>query len=175
MYELERPPHRLHAGPHEAQAERIRDLHRYWLSKCRDGRLPTRAAIDPAEIRALLPHIILAEIETPFAIRYRLVGTAVAKVHGDDFTGRLHGTVTGFAGAGLDESFRRAVERAAPVFGHSGLDAGDGTWIGFDYAILPLSEDGDRVDKCLAIEIADAPDPHIPPGDPAGLTLDPDR
>jgi hypothetical protein len=175
MYELERPPHRLHAGPHEAQAERIRDLHRYWLSKCRDGRLPTRAAIDPAEIRALLPHIILAEIETPFAIRYRLVGTAVAKVHGDDFTGRLHGTVTGFAGAGLDESFRRAVERAAPVFGHSGLDAGDGTWIGFEYAILPLSETGGTVDRCLAMECADAPAPIVADEETDGPNAYPER
>jgi hypothetical protein len=83
--------------------------------------------------------------------------------------------VTGFSGAGLEDSFRRAVERAAPVFGHSGLDAGDGTWIGFDYAILPLSEDGARVDKCLAIEIADAVQLSIPADDHAGLTLDPDR
>jgi hypothetical protein len=158
MYELERPPHRVYAAPDEAQAQRIRDLHRYWLSKCRDGAVPKREAIDPADIRVLLPHVILAEVAAaPFEIRYRLVGTAIAKVHKDDFTGRSHDTVVSLAGAGLEDSYRRAVERAVPVFGHTGLDAGDRTWIGFEYAILPLSEDGRTVDKCLAMEMPDEP------------------
>jgi hypothetical protein len=170
MYELERPPHRVYAAPDEAQAQRIRDLHRYWLSKCRDGALPRRGAIDPAEMRVLLPHVILAEVATtPFEIRYRLVGTAIAKVHKDDFTGRSHATVASLAGAGLEDSYLRAVERAVPVFGHSGLDAGDQTWIGFEYAILPLSEDGRIVDKCLAMEFPDEPEPPLAPGGSAGI------
>ncbi len=143
-------------------------MHRYWLSKCRDGVLPPRRAIDPAEIRALLPHIILAEIDAaPSDIRYRLVGTAVAKVHKNDFTGRSHQTVTSLAGSGIEHSYRRAMERGAAVFGRSGLDAGDGTWIGFEYAILPLSEDGRTVDKCLAMEIPDEPEQPAAEGDPA--------
>ena len=160
MYELERPPHRIYAGPDEAQTERIRDLHRYWRSKCRDGALPSRSAIDPAEIRALLPYLILVEIDAAsFEIRYRLVGTAVAKAHKDDFTGRSHDSVTSLAGAGLEHSYRRAIERGAPVFGRSGLDAGDQTWIGFEYAVLPLGDDGTAVRKCLAMEYPDDPDP----------------
>ncbi len=172
MYELERPPHRVYVGPDDAQADRIRALHRYWLSKCRAGRLPTRDAIDPAEIRALLPHLILAELDAePFAIRYRLVGTAIAKAHKDDFTGRAHDTVMSLAGAGIELSYRRAMERAAPVFGRSGLDAGDQTWIGFEYAILPLSDDGRSVDKCLAMESPDEPEPIAPGDAPTTLSL----
>jgi len=171
MYEFERPPHRVYAGPDEAQAPRIRELHRYWLSKCRNGAPPPRSAIDPAEIRALLPHLILTEIGTgPFDIRYRLVGTAVAKAHKSDFTGRSHDAVTSLVGAGIETSYRRAMERAAPVFGRSGLDAGDGTWIGFEYAILPLSEDGRTVDKCLAMECPDEPEPPL--ATQAGPTTD---
>jgi hypothetical protein len=176
MYELERPPHRIYAGPDEAQSDRIRALHRYWLSKCRDGLLPTRRAIDPTEIRALLPYLILGEIDAaPFAIRFRLVGTAIVKMHKDDFTGRSYETVTSLAGSGLVHSYRRATERGAPVFGHSGLDAGDQTWIGFDYAVLPLSDDGRTVDKCLAIEVPDALEQPVPLDDSAALTLDPNR
>jgi hypothetical protein len=164
MYELERPPHRVYDGLAEAKSERIRELHRYWLSKHRDGALPSRSAVDPAEIRALLPYLILAELEAaPLAIRYRLVGTAVAKAHKDDFTGRAHETVTSLAGAGLEQSYRRVVESRAPVFGHSGLDLGDRTWIGFEYAILPLSDDGRTVDKCLAMEVPDALEPTTKP------------
>jgi hypothetical protein len=162
MYEFERPPHRVYAGPGEAQSERIRELHRYWLSKCRGGALPPRGVIDPAEIRTLLPNVILADLEpAPFAIRYRLVGTAVVEAHQDDFTGRSHDTVTSLAGAGLEDSYRRVMERAAPVFGRSGFDAGDQTWIGFEYAILPLSEAGHSIDKCLAMEVPDEPEPLV--------------
>ncbi|NJM91687.1 MAG: PAS domain-containing protein, partial [Rhodospirillaceae bacterium] len=42
---------------------RVAALHRYWQSKCRDGSLPLRAAIDPTEIPRLLPYLVLAEIE----------------------------------------------------------------------------------------------------------------
>ena len=175
MYELERPPHRIYAGPGEARSQQIRELHRYWLSKCRDGVLPSRGAIDPAEIRALLPYVILAEIDAaPFSIRYRLVGTAVAATHHDDFTGRSHDTVTGFIGSGIEDCYRRAMERAAPVFGHSGLDAGDGTWIGFEYAILPLSETGGAVDRCLAMECADAPAPIVADEETDGPNVHPE-
>jgi hypothetical protein len=160
MYELERPPHRIYDGPDQAKSEHIRALHRYWLSKHRDGAMPARHAIDPAELRALLPHLILAELEAaPFAIRYRLVGTAVAKAHRDDFTGRAHDSVMSLVGSGLEDSYRRVVEHRAPLFGHSGLDLGDRTWIGFEYAILPLSDDGHSVHKCLAMEVPDAPEP----------------
>jgi hypothetical protein len=162
MYELKRPPHRVYAGPDEAQAERIRELHRYWLSKCRDGALPARSAIDPTEIRALLPYLILADIDAePLAIRYRLVGTAVAKAHQDDFTGRDHDTVRSLADAGLVDSYRRALTHRVAVFGHSGLDAGDATWIGFEYAILPLSDDGGAVDKFLAMQVVDEPGTQV--------------
>ena len=164
MYELQRPPHRVYAGPDEAQSERIRDLHRYWRSKCQGGNLPGREAIDPAEIRLLLPHVIIAELEAaPFGIRYRLVGTAVAKTHKDDFTGRTHDQVVSLAGAGLEDSYRRAMERAAPVFGRSGLNAGDQTWIGFEYAILPLSGHGCAVDRWLVIEVPNALEPRTLP------------
>ena len=68
---------------------RVGAMHRYWQSKCRDGSLPLRAAIDPTEIPRLLPYLVIAEIEaSPMRVRYRLVGTQVVEDNGSDFTNR---------------------------------------------------------------------------------------
>ena len=152
MYALERPPHFSSAALDDVQSPRIRALCDYWKSKCNDVAPPPRSAIEPAEIRPLLPYLILTELEPdPFRITYRLVGTAVARMHGDDFTGRDHDAVASLAESGIADSYRRVVATRAPVFGRTGLDAGDQSWIGFEYAIFPLSDDGLTVNKCLAI------------------------
>jgi len=152
MYALERPPHFSSAALDDVQSPRIRALCVYWQSKCSDVP-PPRSAIEPADIRPLLPHLILTELTAaPFRIIYRLVGTAVVRSHGEDFTGREHGAVASLTESGIDESYRRVLETAAPAFGRTALYAGDQSWIGFEYAIFPLSDNGKTVNKCLAIE-----------------------
>jgi hypothetical protein len=156
MYELERPPHRSYAALDAVRSPRIRQLHDYWKSKCSDVTPPPRSAIEPADIRALLPHLSLVELTAdPFQIWYRLVGTAVVRSHGDDFTGREHSAVASLVDSGLDDAYHRARATAAPVFGRTALYAGDQSWIGFEYAIFPLSDDGVTVNKCLAIQCPD--------------------
>ncbi len=153
MYALERPPHHSSAALDEVKSPRIRELHDYWKSKCNDVVPPPRSAIEPAEIRKLLPYLLLAELGTaPFRISYRLVGTAVVRWHGEDFTGREHGGVASLAESGVEDSYREVARIKAPVFGRTALYAGDQSWIAFEYAVFPLSDDGKTVNKCLAIE-----------------------
>src|SRR5688572_11163045 len=152
MYALERPPH-LSTALEGVQSPRIRQLHDYWKSKCSDVAPPPRSAIEPAEIRPLLPYLVLTELTPdPFRVCYRLVGTAVVRAHGHDFTGREHGSVASLAESGIDESYRRALTTAAPVFGRTALYAGDQSWLAFEYALFPLSDNGRTVNKCLAIQ-----------------------
>jgi hypothetical protein len=153
MYALERPPHFSSAALDDVRSPRIRALHDYWQSKCNDVVPPPRSAIEPAEIRPLLPYLLLADLSVdPFAIVYRLVGTAVVRWHGEDFTGRDHGAVASLAESGIEVAYRQAVATRAPVFGRTALYAGDQSWIGFEYAVFPLSDNGKTVNKCLAIE-----------------------
>ena len=87
MYALERPPHLSSAALDDVKSPRIRALHDYWRSKCNDVVPPPRSAIEPAEIRPLLPYLLLTELTAaPFAIVYRLVGTAVVRWHGEDLS-----------------------------------------------------------------------------------------
>lgn len=162
MYELERPPHLSSAALDDVQSPRIRQLHDYWRSKCSASAPPPRSAIEPADIRPLLPYLILAELTPkPFRIRYRLVGTAVARRHGDDFTGRDHESVASLAESGIDESYRRVFMTGMPVFGRTALYAGDQSWIAFEYAIFPLSDDGVTVNKSLAIQCTGEPETQV--------------
>ena len=162
MYAFERPPHLSTAALDDVQSPRIRQLHDYWKSKCSDVVPPPRSAIEPGEIRPLLPYLLLSEVSAePFRILYRLVGTAVARRHGDDFTGRDHGSVASLAESGLADSYRRVFASKAPVFGRTALYAGDHSWIGFEYALFPLSDDGDTVNKCLAIHCSGEAGPQI--------------
>jgi len=153
MYALERPPHLSTAALDDVRSPSIRALHDYWKAKCNDVVPPPRSAIEPAEIRPLLPYLLLAELSAdPFRIVYRLVGTAVVRWHGEDFTGRDHGAVGSLQESGIEDAYRQAAATKAPVFGRTALYAGDQSWIGFEYAVLPLSDNGKTVNKCLAIE-----------------------
>ena len=157
MYALERPPHFSSAALDDVKSPRIRALHDYWKSKCNDVVPPPRSAIEPAEIRPLLPFLLLTEVTDPaegrlLRISYRLVGTQVVRWHGEDFTGRDHDAVKSLAESGIEDSYRQACINKVPVFGSSAIDAGDQSWITFEYAVFPLSDNGKTVNKCLAIE-----------------------
>lgn len=133
-------------------------LHRYWESKRRAGRLPARSDIDPTEIPALLPQLLLFEViagaDGP-RFRFRLAGTAFTHLVGRD--------VTGFH---LDEL--GPPDRVAPVAqalaavvrtGRPAYLAGRLTLRSEKYMIVrrlgfPLAADGARVDMILGLWLA---------------------
>ena len=69
--------------------EPLRLLYRYWRGKSVAGQVPDRGAIEPSEIGGrLLPNVMLLDIDdTQRTLRYRLVGSAIARDYGRDFTG----------------------------------------------------------------------------------------
>jgi hypothetical protein len=77
--------HLANAGFHSALVETVA----YWQQLHRRGQPPARADIDPAEIRALLPHLALLDDATGDGRpRFRLAGTAVVELFGCEPTGR---------------------------------------------------------------------------------------
>src|SRR5215510_11684234 len=60
----------------EVESAPIKGFDAYWRGKAKDGRLPAREDIDPAEIVPLLPDLVLLNVEwEPFRCRVRLRGT----------------------------------------------------------------------------------------------------
>ncbi len=117
-------------------------LFRYWEKKRGARRIPARHDIDPIEMdRRLLPHLMLCELSgRGNVVRFRLVGTALAKRLGFDPTGQL---LSDLPRADYFDFFgslvRQACAEAAPIYGESvfywaargRLDAG--------HLFLPLS------------------------------------
>ncbi len=58
----------------------------HWGRLCDGRRLPPRGALDPADIKPLLPRVMLVDVlpGEPPRFRYRLSGTAVCNAHGRD-------------------------------------------------------------------------------------------
>lgn len=131
----------------------ITELHEYWLSRRAGRPMPSRADIDPADVRHLLPAIALVDIElAPFRVRYRVVGTRLVQDMGHDFTGLYLDELRFDKPDELAALYRRAAEEKAATFRSGTWRRPDGIVWGFETAILPLSDDGSRVTQCLAIE-----------------------
>lgn len=132
----------------------VRALHAYWDAK-RSGRpLPRRDDIDPAEIKKLLPYLLIADLvgEKP-RVLYRLVGTKVAVATGLDFTGRyLDEFVPNDIEKLWHEYYRIARDQRLPVLGEAAIPIADGGRFVYEFGIFPLSTDGAHVAQCLAIE-----------------------
>ena len=69
------------ALPVEAKDPRFRTLFDYWQSKAPAGLLPGRQHIDPVELKALLPYIVLFDVVRQaggdYRFRHRLIGSHV--------------------------------------------------------------------------------------------------
>jgi hypothetical protein len=147
-------------------SERIHALHRYWRGKCGSAGVPMRSSIDPLEIPRLLPYVALAEIETPFRVRYRLVGTKVAESNGSDFTGRYMDECGFAVEALLRDCYQRLVATRAPVFAYYEWDKPEvrspiGRIGASETGFFPLTSDGRVIDRAIGLADVD-----VPPFDP---------
>ncbi len=132
----------------------LNELVAYWEAK-RAGRMaPRRSDIDPIELKAHLPRLLLLDVlQAGVDFRYRLIGTAIVQGMGHDSTGRRVSEVFADHPAllkGVLERFRRVVVKQVPIF-----TRGRTLWIPdrehrrYVAVGMPLSEDGVRVNMIL--------------------------
>jgi hypothetical protein len=127
-------------------------LYRYWDAKRLGRKLPCRADIDPAEMRPWLSGLVLVDVgqDGPGSSVYRVVGTAVCAHRGFDPTGRpvqegLYGNVRDE----VLENYRIAIEEQSIVFDYDATPSRSGCAREVGTLFLPLSTDGNTVDKIL--------------------------
>lgn len=126
------------------------ELLRYWGAKCGGRRFPARADIDPTDIPAHLPRIMLADVRhDPLDFRYRLVGTGVCDTHWFDFT---HMTPRELQppeyGRLVWDDYADAVRRAEPT-AHVVLFEAHLKVRYYARIILPLAADGMHIDMLM--------------------------
>src|SRR4030095_15379798 len=79
----------------QLESPRVHRFHDYWNARRSAAHaVPLRAAVDPTDLRELLPNIVVIEVEqAPLRFRYRLVGPRVVEFNKLDFTGSYLGTI----------------------------------------------------------------------------------
>ena len=133
----------------------VAEFDRYWNSKRREDRLPGRADIEPADLKLLLPNMVLLDIERdPLRVRIRLVGTRIVQFRGDN-TGRYLHELETVEPARLKDYLREmgmVADRGRPVFACDFVTTRFGAVQEIYVGIWPLASDGRRVDKLVVIE-----------------------
>lgn len=127
-------------------------LHAYWLAKRGARDLPSRPDIAPAEIKPLLPHLILYDAAPERRYRMRLVGESIVQFLGRNMTGQdATAQMEEKPAATMRALLDRVVETRQPVF-----RAGKAWWWrekayrDFEACFLPLAPDGAEVNIILA-------------------------
>lgn len=136
--------------------EPLRKLLAYWLAKKGDRPAPQRADIDPAEIKSLLPHLGIVDVERadvdgrPLRFRYRLAGTEIAKAYGFDLTGRyLDELDLNNHQQDITAEYARAAETGEPSCSVFEYTRNDGRHISYERLVLPMSSDGRIIDMLI--------------------------
>jgi hypothetical protein len=126
----------------------LKQLLDYWQKKKGARIAPSRSDIDPAEIKALLPYVGLADVlRDPLRFRYRLVGTQVTMGYGRELTGSYLNEVDLNAHQHeIIDEYKRVVERCEPACASWEYTRHDGRHIRYERLALPLSSDGKTVD-----------------------------
>jgi hypothetical protein len=135
----------------------------YWRSKMRAGRLPARGDIDPADIKSVLPNIILLNVTyDPFRISVRLRGTRIDEFRPKGKWKYLHEATT--FDRGRKEDYLREMAFVAthrrPVYARDWMTTRFGAVCDLCAGIWPLSSDGQRIDMLVVIEDFDRLEPE---------------
>lgn len=130
---------------------RIASFYRHWESKLQGRRMPSRADLDPVELKEWLPGIILVDVlRNPDRLIYRVVGSRSVELRQSDVTGKT--VQEGFHGptlAEVMENYRLVVEEQVLVYDRDGTNSRSGLMRDSETLMLPLSSDGVTVDKVI--------------------------
>jgi hypothetical protein len=132
-----------------------RDLYDYWCQTARSRPMPARSDINPFSVPKLLPCIGLIDLTDGLGeARFKLAGTRLRDVYGEEITGKRIDRV--FAGA-CAEYWHQVHAQVAEGSPHHGVVRGpvqDREHIVLFWLRLPLSQDGTHVDRILCYDTA---------------------
>lgn len=122
-----------------------------WNEKRGGRQMPARADLDPLDFPAHLGHLFIVDVESaPRRFRYRLIGTEITKIVHRDVTGRyLEEVYEGQHLVALTEFFSRVLIERMPLRIYCLTGHPRNPVYAYDCVLLPLSADGDTVNKIL--------------------------
>jgi hypothetical protein len=129
-------------------------LFRYWQQMRGIREMPARADFDPLGIPDLLPYIFLIDVPADGGpLVYRLVGTAIVSLFGQEMTGQPvgAGTLPRYR-ADVLQRYRRIIAARRPFFQYAQLREQTNDFTHVERLILPLCN-GRRVDMLLGMTV----------------------
>ena len=144
--------------PEQLRLPMLQRLYRYWDEK-RGGRsMPLRRDVEPADLKDLLPHLMIVEptgeAEEERRFRYRLVGSALVEAFGFNFVGTHVGsTTTGNYSRLLLDIYGKAFTLGRPVLARSTYEPKDDAPKEVSRLLLPLSNDGRSAHQVLSMHL----------------------
>ena len=138
---------------------KLRRLYEYWDEKRGGRKMPARADLDPLDMRFAIGDVILVDVldEDPPRFRIRLHGTNLSERTNFDLTGKMLDEMPAPEFRNLaTRSFRRVVRTREPmhVLAERLLDDRHQR---YEAILLPLSSDGERIDRLMVGMIYDPP------------------
>lgn len=127
----------------------LRQLHDYWLAQRGERLMPAKADINPADIKAVLPDVIIWNATPPYLIR--LVGDHVVRFVGSNNTGQPAAQeMPPDAGRVMTMVLETVIETKSPRFRlGKAFWKPEKSYRDFESCFLPLSADGETVDMIL--------------------------
>ncbi len=141
---------------HQMILPQQQSLFDYWRSKCRNNCLPSREAIEPAEIRAHLPMISILEVnpvKDMTRYRVRLAGTGFWSLFKEEIQGKyLDELPIGDRYKYWERVLGRIVKTGRPSAGVTKPGTPCKAHLAQFWIRLPLSSDGKTVTKILGFD-----------------------
>jgi hypothetical protein len=130
---------------------RLRQLYDYWDAKRGARSMPSRADLDPVEFRFVVGDVVMADVieGDPPRFRISLHGTNLSERTNFDLTGKMLDEMPAPEFRELsNRTFRRVAESKKPLHAVAERQL-DGRMQRYEVVLLPLSSDGETVDRLM--------------------------
>ena len=137
----------------QARYDDLVQVQMYWDSKRENRFAPRRVDIDPADVKELLPRIMLVDVcqDGSLDFRFRLSGTAINTILNGELTGKRPSDLIPPAyGAMIHDHYCLAVRQRQPLVHIVTLDSYERS-LTYVRLLLPLSEDGEHVTMLISV------------------------
>ena len=130
---------------------KLRRLYEYWDGKRNGRRMPSRADFDPVDMTFVIGNVILVDVldGTPLRFSIRLHGTNLSQRAGYELTGKMLDDLPVPEYRALAQrSFTEVATTGEMIHGKRDRIF-NGRFARYETVIMPLSDDGERVNRLL--------------------------
>ncbi len=126
----------------------LRSLCAFWLKQCPEGGLPLATDMEPSDLRRWLPNLLIMHVHHDGSFSYSYYGRSLARAFGETRLGQTLDDLPESARDVLRQEYELVCRQRSPI--HRTYTATfDGERQTWERLVLPLSSDGQTIDKLL--------------------------